>query len=159
MRLLKYPLEGISGNVTSLVTIDAEYVVVCGSRGDIQVWHQQQLLDTAFDRCTLETLKPKYSFTFELKDDEDELVFAMGDRDCLYLGTEHSVYSYSGWLKALESGHTTLENKLIYTTVSQSIITDVKWDSLLDILFVLTDRPCKIHLFDTRSANKRKLHQ
>ncbi|UCS22625.1 uncharacterized protein HLK63_L00781 [Nakaseomyces glabratus] len=157
MRLLKYPLEGISGNVTSLVTIDAEYVVVCGSRGDIQVWHQQQLLDTAFDRCTLETLKPKYSFTFELKDDEDELVFAMGDRDCLYLGTEHSVYSYSGWLKALESGYTALENKLIYTTVSQSIITDVKWDSLLDILFVLTDRPCKIHLFDTRSANKKEI--
>ncbi|KAL3230042.1 Protein HIR2 [Nakaseomyces bracarensis] len=157
MRLLKYPLEGYEGNASSIISIGDELLVLCGRKGSVKVWEQKLLLDTAFDKCALDTLKTKYVFNFEFENPEEELVFGMGDEQCLYLATEQRVYCYENWLKSLKGGATELKRQRIFQCQKGSIITDVKWDAKLKLLFVLADQPCRVYVFNLESPDKKKL--
>lgn len=157
MRLLKYPLEGYEGNVSSLISIGDEYLVLCGRKGSVKIWEQKLLLDTAFDRCTLDNLKTKFTFEFIFDHPEEELVFGMGDRKRLYLATEQSVYCYDNWLDTLKTGETNLSRRLIFLRPKGSIITDVKWDPKLQFLFVLTDEPCRVFVFNVETEEAKKM--
>nr|CAI6771133.1 ADM_HP1_G0047010.mRNA.1.CDS.1 [Saccharomyces cerevisiae] len=91
-------------------------------------WRQQQLVDTAFDRVMIKDLKPEVSFQVD-QDTTGDIFFITGDLETLYIGSEHRLWGYSGWLCRDTNNINSVEkmnSKLLFECKSPSTITDVK---------------------------------
>ncbi|CAI4051323.1 hypothetical protein SKDZ_15G1920 [Saccharomyces kudriavzevii ZP591] len=155
MRLLKYPLDIQEEKVNALAAL-GPYIILAGSDGHVMAWKQQQLVDTAFDKVMIRDLKPEISFQVD-RDSAGDIFFLAGDLETLYIGSEHRLWGYSGWLcKDTNSINPVekMECKLIFKCTSPSTITDVKYDINLGIIFVLLSNGNKVLLFHHKSFNK-----
>lgn len=155
MRLLKYPLDIHNEQVNALAAL-GPYIILAGSGGHVMAWREQQLVDTAFDRVMIKDLKPEVSFQVD-QDTTGDIFFITGDLETLYIGSEHRLWGYSGWLCRDTNNINSVEkmnSKLLFECKSPSTITDVKYDINLGILFVLLSNENKILLFRHKTFDK-----
>lgn len=148
MRLLKYPLEKLaSERANALLTIDNDLLILSSS-GHVLVWLQQSLVDTAYDKISIKDLTTSDSFLVGNFNGE-ETFFLCGTSEVLFVGSEHKIISIKQW----KDGKNRTET-VIYECLTPSAITDIKLDTIQNVLFVLNSNPNKVLLFDATSGKQ-----
>lgn len=183
MRLLKYPLELAKGeNLVSLV-LNGPDLVLLSNQGNIIVWKQLDLINTANDVISLQDLKVNNLFNVALWHDDDKgeknklhretfCIISLGN-DNFLIGTElslhicssridkdHTPTNVSSSSTSSSTSSSQMTEKLLFSCQSPTVITDIKLDYHGKILFILTSNPNEIILYDItemKILNKIKL--
>lgn len=185
MRLLKYPLELHDGERLVSLALQGPDLLLLSNQGNIIVWKQLDLVNTANDVISLQDLKinklynvipvdeeksnnKDLSFTVddalakkEKKLVENDIFFIISIDDNRFLiGTESSLH-FCTPIKQNDSDTYEVDKKLLYSCRSPTVITDMKLDYSGEILFILTSNPNSIIIYDiiqNKKLNEIKLN-
>ncbi|CCF57592.1 hypothetical protein KAFR_0C06010 [Kazachstania africana CBS 2517] len=149
MRLLKYPIDQTTHRLNALTVANNELILL-SSDGHVMVWSQQQLVDTAFDKVSVQDLTISAEFPAELPTGETAF-FILALNNYLFVGSEHQVIRHHNWKNDAAS---TIERHTLFECKSPSTITDIKLDKVKNVLFVLCSNPNLILLLDAITGDK-----
>lgn len=154
MRLLKYPLELRDERLNALASVDGRLLLL-SSGGHVIVWSQKELVDTAFDRLSIDKLarKQMISVAFSASGPKgatgsapDEAYFLAGAAETLLIGSEHELLRMQQW----ENEGARATDTLFKCTAPRAI-TDVKLDTASMTAFVLCSSPNTISLINVKT--------
>lgn len=154
MKLLKYPLSEHIRKVNALTAI-GPYLLLADSDSHVHVWSQQRLVDAAFDGSKIKDLSMEYSFPvdFDTNAGDKNIVFMIGDKRSLFIGTEHKIIRYRSWLKTSKEADGE-GSRTIFQCTAPCNITDLKYDERSKVLFVMSNSPNRIVLFNAESLDQ-----
>ncbi|QLG74930.1 hypothetical protein HG535_0H02570 [Zygotorulaspora mrakii] len=136
MKLLKYPLAEHDRGVNALAAIGS-WLLLADIDGHVQVWSQARLVEAAFNGSKIKNLCMEYSLamTNTGSPEDRNIFFLLGDEQKLFVGTEQRLFCYRRWLEKDK-----VEISQIFDCKPPSTITDVKYDSVNDVLFILQSK-------------------
>lgn len=146
MRLLKYPIELEENDSLTAVASNNDKILILTNTGRVVVWVQQQLVDATFDRLSIKDLHINMVIDLNCFETDDEASFIMCQGTDLFIGSEHKLIKLSNW----EQPDARKQEEL-YSCQAPSMITDVKLDNNLSVLFMLLSNPNRIVLFNSQS--------
>ncbi|EDO16787.1 hypothetical protein Kpol_526p40 [Vanderwaltozyma polyspora DSM 70294] len=183
MKLLKFPLGAENSSLNAIESVD-NWLIIVDNECHVTVWDQRELIKAAFDQIKINDLSSKFKFNAYAggmvvrlgvknggggagagagsdsngnakngnKKDND-LKFVIGDKKYLFIGTDHKVFRYTDWIESVEELKIPVWEPVFECGV-RSIITDIKLDKKLNILFIIMGNRNKIHLYDATTLVK-----
>ena len=154
MRLLKYPLELHNERLNALATVN-EQLLLLSSGGHVIVWSQQELVDTAFDKLSIDKLARKQMISVQFStsgpkdsagDGPDEAYFLSGSAETLLIGSEHELLRMHKW-----EDESARNIEPLFKCTAPRAITDVKLDRESMTAFVLCSSPNTISLINVKT--------
>lgn len=135
MKLLKYPKQLHDGNLGACAAIHDRLVTVGSER--VSVWDTKQLLDAAMGKSSANELSELFSSKGDFNNEKLCYVFATDKK--LFVGTDHALFYADSWLETREK----MVFNSVYRVEPPSTITDIKYDPLNHILFILVSLTSK----------------
>lgn len=150
MKLLKYPLAEHDRGVNALAAIGS-WLLLADIDGHVQVWSQARLVEAAFNGSKIKNLCMEYSLamTNTGSPEDRNIFFLLGDEQKLFVGTEQRLFCYRRWLEKDK-----VEISQIFDCKPPSTITDVKYDSVNDVLFILQSKENCILILNAGSMKR-----